>query len=263
MIKKLLWLLGSIVVVAIAILAYMELSAESKTLADVSSPTGAWRVVVRGKDVWGGVEVTAVVHTQGNRRIPLGVIDLRQEWPETEHFYQADKTFHTRIDEVKAIVGDRILFRDNYFPGEEFGVSGTIKNQPVNLRIGNVNNQGFHFASTNSLIPTPSVSIQFVDFPKKLAPGAIFEVQASGTEGIPLPDITCYWRDSDSGQLRVESNHRDISMRLEVAQVTEHVVTGNVKIVGKDPDVDLSGNFRLVTQLPLVSDNSPGEPKWQ
>ena len=99
--SKLLWSVGVLSLIAVSIFLYLGLTAKSKILADVTSPTGAWRVVVHGKDVWNGVEVTAVVHTHDGREISLGVIDLRPEWGETEYDYQADPSHHTRIDEVK------------------------------------------------------------------------------------------------------------------------------------------------------------------
>ena len=254
--KRLLLLIVSLVLLAIAAFAYLESSAQSKTLADVSSPSGDWRVIVRGKDVIGGVEVTADVHTRDGRVISRGVIDLRPEWAETEHDYQAHKTLHTRIDEVKAVVGDTVLFRDDYFPGEDFAVTGTIEGQEVKFRIGEVNNLGFHFMSGLSLTDGEKVSVQFIDFPSKLASGKVFDIDVSVKPSFN-PDITYYLNSPESGRLQVVSHDKPFSLHLEVDQATKFVVTGTLQLRGDDPDVDLSGTFRLVN---ILGDSVP-DPK--
>jgi hypothetical protein len=127
--KRLLWVIGILASAALIVFAYSSWVNPSKVLADVTSPSGDWRVVVHGKPVLGGVEVTATVRTGDDRSISCGVIDLRPEWREAEYVYQAHETLHTRIDEVKAIVGDRLLFRDDYFPDEKFGVSWDARGQ--------------------------------------------------------------------------------------------------------------------------------------
>lgn len=247
--KKLICAFGLLCLVAVLTILYLRLATRSKVLADVKSPTGAWRVVVRGKDVWSSVEVTAVVHTHDGREIPLGVIDLRAEWGETEYVYQADPVHHTRIDEVKAVVGDRLLFRDTYFPNEHYAITGEIAGRKVELRIGKVDNLGFHFASTDSLNPAPSVSAKFLDFPQRLFPGAKFDIETTSNKIIPS-NVTCYWRDPNNGHLMVVSAHQNYSVRVVVDEVTQHLVTGTLHIKAQDPSIELSGDFRLVNQLP-------------
>jgi len=252
--KRLLWLFGLICSLAIVMVAYRALSSRSRILADVSSPTFAWRVVVRGREVIGGIEVTADVHTRDGGLFSCGVMDLRPEWPETEYVYQADDTFHTRIDEVKAVVGDTVLFHDDYFPTDNFAVSGSIAGQEVKLRIGHVDHLGFHFMSGLSIQDGEKVSVQFIDFPPKLAPGKLFEIEVSDLPSFN-PSINYYLKNSirrDSGRerLRVFSHDKPFSLRLKVEQVTGHVVTGTLKLTGTQPDVDLSGSFRLVNRVP-------------
>lgn len=256
--KRLSWFFGLLCALAISTAEYRTFSSRSRILVDVSSPTLAWRVVVRGTEVMGGIEVTADVYTRDGGVFSCGVLDLRPEWPETEYVYQADATFHTRIDEVKAVVGDKLLFRDDYFSENDFAVSGSIAGQDVKYRIGNVDNLGFHFMSGLSLEDGEKVSVQFVDFPAKLTPGKVIDIASSDLPSFN-PSITYYHKISDpnssdpdsSGQdrLRVLSHDKPFSLRLEVDQVTGFVVTGTMRLTGCEPDVDLSGSFRLVNRL--------------
>jgi hypothetical protein len=245
---KWLCLIGLLGLIPVAAFLYFEMSAQSKILADVPSPSGAWRVVVQGKDVFNGVEVTAVVHTHDGREISLGVIDLRPNWEETEHDYQADPVLHTRIDEVKAVVGDQVLLRDRFFPGEHHAVTGTLAGQKVDLRIGKIMNTGFRFASTDRLKPGPDILVQFLDFRQRLSPGAVFEFETSD-ETVLTPRITCFWEEPESGEFRIASAEKNFSLRVAVDQVTPHVVTGSMRIVAEKPEVDVSGNFRLLNEL--------------
>ena len=248
--KWLLWVIGILVIIAIGVVAYRKLPSHSRILADVSSPSDAWRVVVNGKDVMSGVEVSATVHTNDGRAISRGVIDLRPEWRETEYFYQAHEALHTRIDEVKAVVGDNLLFRDDYFPGQDFAVTGTLADKPVKLRIGTVDNMGFHFMSGLRVGDGEKVSVQFIDFPSKLVRGKVFSIQASAEDFI-IPGIAYYWRDPESDMLNVVGHNKNFSLNLVVDQVSDFVVTGTVRITGTDPNVDLAGDFRLVNKLPV------------
>jgi hypothetical protein len=253
--KKIVWIIGLLLLVAFW--AVYAITAKSKTLADVSSPTGDWRVVVRGKQLLlGSIEVTAEVHTHDGRRISLGVIDLRPEWAETEYTYQADETLHTRIDEVKAVVGGlfgHVLIRDDYFPDESFAVSGTIEGEQVKLRIGKVNNVSFYFMTgAHQIGKAATVSVGIIDLPQQLAAGNVFEIDAAEDE-LSVPGVTYHWHDSQKSQNMHAGHHKNFSLRLEVHEVTEHIVTGTVNITGTDPQVDLSGRFRLVNEVPQVT----------
>jgi hypothetical protein len=61
--------------------------------------------------------------------------------------------------------------------------------------------------------------------------------------------VTYYGRDPETDRLRVVGINGNFSLRLEVQQVTDFVVTGKATITGSDPNVDLSGSFRLVNKL--------------
>lgn len=239
------WLTGLLAAAAFTLFAYHSWVNPSKVLADVTSPSGDWRVVVYGKAVLSGVEVTATVHTDDDRSISCGVIDLRPEWPEAEYVYQAHKSHHTRIDEVKAIVGDRLLYRDDYFSDEKFAVTGMIADKQVTLRIGKVDNMGFHFES--GIADTNKVSVQVANVHDTLASEA-FTIDASKDQFI-MPGINYFWRDPESGNLNVVGHHKDFSLSLKITKVSDFVVTGTVRISGNSPAVDLEGQFRLVNAL--------------
>jgi hypothetical protein len=178
----------------------------------------------------------------------LGVIDLRPNWEETEHDYQADPDLHTRIDEVKAVVGDQVLLRDRFFPDEHHAVTGTLAGQKVDLRIGKIMNTGFRFASSDRLKPGPDILVQFLDFRQRLFPGAVFEFETSD-EAVFTPRITCFWEEPESGEFRIASPEQNFSLRVAVDQVTPYVVTGSMRVVAEEPEVDVSGNFRLLNEL--------------
>ena len=243
---KLLWPIGLLASAACILFVYLSFVNPPKVLADVTSPSGAWRMVVHGKAVLGGVEVTATVHTSDDRSISCGVIDLRPEWPEAEFVYQAHKTLHTRIDEVKAIVGDRLFFRDDYFPDEKFGVTGTLADKQVTLRIGKVDDLGFHFES--GITDTEKVSVQVANVRETLDSAEGIAIDSSKDQ-FAMPGINYIWRDPESGQLNVVGHHKDFSLRLKVDKVSDFVVTGTVRLVGNAPEVNLAGEFRIVNAL--------------
>jgi hypothetical protein len=200
--RKIRWVIGFLFIAAIVLWAVVALTTKSKTLADVTSPSGDWRIVVRGKQLLlRGIEVTAEVHTQDGRRVSLGVIDLRQEWAETEYDYQAHETLHTRIDEVKAVLGSmttpRLLFRDDYFSDEDFFVSGKIGGEPVKMRIGKVDNLAFHFMSGLQSLDISRVSVGFLDLPNQLTAGKTFVVDENE---FVVPGTMYHWHDSKNQQ---------------------------------------------------------------
>lgn len=244
--KKLFWLTGLLASAAFILFVYLSVVNPPRVLADVTSPSGAWRMVVHGKAVLGGVEVTATVHTSDGRSISCGVVDMRPEWPEAEYVYQAHKTLHTRIDEVKAIVGDRLFFRDDFFPDEKYGVTGMLADKQVTLRVGKVDNLGFHFESGGT--DSEKVSVQVANVRETLASAEAITIDASKDQ-LVMPGINYFWRDPESGQLNVMGHHKDFSLSLKIAKVSDFVVTGTVRIVGNDPAVDIAGEFRLVNAL--------------
>lgn len=235
-----------------------------QTLADVRSPTGEWGVKVQGRKLlFGAIEVTAAVQTHDGREISLGVIDLRPGWAEAEQQYQAHKTAHTRIDEVKAVVGGEVLLRDDYFPGIDHEVSGTIDGKAVRLRLGEVNRDGFHFMSgltLGSIGGDEHLSVLIPAARAKLAEGVHIEVDgaAEGTSASgTMLDLA--WNVESSGfaastaVLRVASLMDGFSLSLVIDEVTPHLVIGSLRVTAEAPQIDLQGSFRLVNRSSPVA----------
>jgi len=100
------FLIGGILVLLIAGFAFLRLSGERRVLADMTSPSGDWRVEVIGTNqILGGVEVVAHVHTSDGRMTSRGVIDLLPDWEvATEQYREASN--RSSINEVEARLGD-------------------------------------------------------------------------------------------------------------------------------------------------------------
>ena len=248
--KKLAWILFFCIGLLLAAAAIVHVSGRPRTLADVSSPAGTWRLVVRGQNkLIGGVEVTAAVHTSDGRRISLGVIDLRSNWAEAKHEYQPHDRLHTRIDEVKAVVGGRLLLRDRYFAGEDYVVAGKMGLEDVRLPIGEVNSLGFRLASGLSA-SDDHVDLRIVDFDRLLHPGRTFTVSADlAKTGTDLMHLQYAWHDSTTDRSLTGSLVDGFSVSLQVEEVTNHVVIGTVEVQAKEPLIRLSGRFRLVNRI--------------
>jgi hypothetical protein len=254
--RTVLILLGT-TLVAIAVGVLITTANRQKVLADVTSPSGAWRVQVLGKRVlMGGIEVTAEVLTGDNRAVSLGVIDLRPNWPEAEHFYQAHESLHTRIDEVKAIVGERLLIRDDFIPNEDHSVTGLMGTKQVTLPIGELNNLGFLFTTGLWDGRSDHVRIMIVDFPNKFATTRSFTVDAT-MERPFQPDDGIHmhygWKDAETGDRQGGAKPNGFSLTLNISEVTEHVVLGSVHITADNPRIDLKGEFRLLNSLPQLT----------
>lgn len=126
-----------------------------------------------------------------------------------------------------------------------------IAGERVKMRIGEVKNTSFYFMSGATRSDLPSASIGIYS-PTGLAAGQIFETNG---DDLLTPAAIYEWRDSQSGQINYAmqgaSQKKNVSLRLE--EVTDHVVIGEISITGKDPEVDLSGKFRLAITIPRTS----------
>ena len=116
--KLLKYLIAAIFVLLIAGCVFVLLVGQRKVLADMTSPSGDWRVEVIGTNkLLGGIEIVAHVHTSDGRMTSRGVIDLLPDWEIATERYREDPD-RSYINEVEARLGDKqsgtILMKDDY-----------------------------------------------------------------------------------------------------------------------------------------------------
>ena len=247
------YLFAAIVLILIAGFAFFFLRGERRALADMTSPSGDWRVEVIGTNkILGGIEIVAHVHTSDGRMTSRGVIDMLSDWEIAEFIYQ-EGVNSSFIDEAKARVGDMqnptILYRDDYFPGEDHRVQGEVFGKPVEFRLGQVTNRGFTFSTAIfGMTDRDDLSVNVINFQDKLTPGAIFLLNK---ESPVVPEIYIFERIRDpESKGHLIGDLQNPKLKITVDQVTDNLVTGTLELRSEESNVNLSGNFRLPNELP-------------
>lgn len=99
------YFVGAIFVLLIAGCVFILLAGQRKVLADMTSPSGDWRVEVIGTNkILGGIEIVAHVHTSDGRMTSRGVIDMQSDWETADQMYREDPDC-SYITETEARLG--------------------------------------------------------------------------------------------------------------------------------------------------------------